>query len=106
MSEPYFIDRIKLKSSVPDDSYLKSIPAVKYLEKAKELVFNSNVTIFTGENGSGKSTLIEAIAVACGFMCCAPFPRKRKSPLRIVPVEGFKSALFRFAKIHRKYYTS
>lgn len=67
MSEPYFIDRIKLKSSVPDDSYLKSIPAVKYLEKTKELVFNSNVTIFTGENGSGKSTLIEAIAVACGF---------------------------------------
>ncbi len=67
MSEPYFIDRIKLKSSVPDDSYLKSIPAVKYLEKAKELVFNSNVTIFTGENGSGKSTLIEAIAVTCGF---------------------------------------
>lgn len=67
MSEPNFIDRIKLKKPVPKSSYLNDIPAVVHLKRSKELTISSNVTIFTGENGSGKSTLIEAIAVACGF---------------------------------------
>lgn len=62
-----FVEKIKLKGSLPGGSYLKKIPAVKHLERERELSFESRVTFFVGENGSGKSTLVEAIAVACGF---------------------------------------
>lgn len=67
MSSPVFIDRIKLKYPVPDNSYLRRIPAVRFLEQKKVLELHKNVTFFVGENGTGKSTLIEAVAVACGF---------------------------------------
>lgn len=62
-----FVEKIKLRGSLPVDSYLKKIPAVRHLEKAGELYFEKRVTLFVGENGSGKSTLMEAIAAACGF---------------------------------------
>lgn len=47
-----------------EESYLKYIPAVRYLP---EFFFQKPVTFFCGENGTGKSTLIEALAIACGF---------------------------------------
>lgn len=62
-----FIEKIKLKALLPEGSYLKSIPAIRWLERAGELAFEKKVTFFVGENGAGKSTLIEGIAVACGF---------------------------------------
>ena len=49
---------------IPEDSYLRDIPALCAL---KTLSFSRPVTFFTGENGSGKSTLLEAIAIASGF---------------------------------------
>ena len=51
-------------TQIPQDSYLRGIPAIAGLET---LDFRQAVTFFVGENGSGKSTLLEAIAVACGF---------------------------------------
>jgi predicted ATPase len=36
-------------------------------QKAKQIIFNSPVTLFVGENGTGESTLLEAIAIACGI---------------------------------------
>lgn len=50
--------------SLPDDTWLRSIPALRRLGK---LEFRRNITLFSGENGTGKSTLLEGIAVACGF---------------------------------------
>lgn len=46
------------------DSYVWSIPSFQNLGS---LVFDRNVTLFSGENGTGKSTLLEAVAVAFGF---------------------------------------
>lgn len=46
------------------DSYVRSIPSFQNLGS---LVFDRNVTLFSGENGTGKSTLLEAVAVAFGF---------------------------------------
>lgn len=61
-----YIESVKLTGEIPHN-YLKDLPAVKWLERQKELTFNSNVTFFAGENGAGKSTLTEAIAIAAGF---------------------------------------
>lgn len=61
-----YIESIKLTRAVPR-SYLKALPAVQWLERRKELCFQTAVTFFAGENGAGKSTLMEAIAVAAGF---------------------------------------
>lgn len=47
--------------------YPYNIPAVRYLDRVRELRFSKPVTFFVGENGTGKSTLLEAIAVALGF---------------------------------------
>ena len=49
---------------VPPDSYLRSIPALRTLDR---MDFRAGVTFFSGENGTGKSTLLEAVAVAYGF---------------------------------------
>lgn len=49
---------------IPEDSYLRDIPALQFGET---LDFSRQVTFFVGENGSGKSTLLEGIAVAYGF---------------------------------------
>lgn len=49
---------------LPEDSWLRRIPALRTLGK---LHFERNITFFAGENGTGKSTLLEGIAVACGF---------------------------------------
>ena len=50
--------------SVPQDSYVHNIPAIKSISEIK---FEKGVTFLVGENGSGKSTLLEAIAVAFGY---------------------------------------
>ena len=61
-----YLRSISLAEPLTDDSYLKEIPAIRYLEN-HELEFKGPITIFIGENGTGKSTLIEGIAVAMGF---------------------------------------
>ena len=50
--------------SVPQDSYVHNIPAIKSISEIK---FEKDITFLVGENGSGKSTLLEAIAVAFGY---------------------------------------
>ena len=50
--------------SVPEDSYVHKISALRGIEEVK---LNSPVTFLVGENGAGKSTLLEAIAVAFGY---------------------------------------
>lgn len=62
-----FISEIRLKKTIPEHSYLRNIPAVKYFQNGNIFKFNKDLTIFVGENGTGKSTLIEAIAVASKF---------------------------------------
>lgn len=65
MIENRFIRDLSIDwNRIPQDSYLKEIPALSGLER---LSFPQNITFFVGENGTGKSTLLEAIAVAYGF---------------------------------------
>ena len=60
-----FIQSISINwNKVDENSYLREIEIIKTLKK---IVFNSPITIFTGENGSGKSTMLEAIAISYGF---------------------------------------
>ncbi len=61
-----FITEISLKKDIPEGSYLKNLPVVRFLERSP-IAFRKSVTFFCGENGSGKSTLTEALAVAFGF---------------------------------------
>ncbi len=51
-------------NSLPKNSYVHNIPAIKSIS---ELTFDKPVTFFVGENGSGKSTLLEAIAIEFGY---------------------------------------
>ena len=46
-------------SRVPEDSYLRGIPAIAHLDA---LSLRRPVTFLAGENGTGKSTLLEAMA--------------------------------------------
>ena len=62
-----FLRAIELCEIPSEESYLNSLPVVKYLARMKTLSFNAPVTFLVGENGTGKSTLLEAIAVAMGF---------------------------------------
>lgn len=62
-----YIEQVRLREAVPQDSYLHNLPIVQYLLAGQSVDFDRDVTIFVGENGSGKSTLLEAIAVAFGF---------------------------------------
>lgn len=62
-----YINGFKFKNNLPKQSYLNSLPIIKFIKTNNEFFFNKKVTFFVGENGSGKSTLIEAIAIACGF---------------------------------------
>jgi predicted ATPase len=64
--ERYYIQGIKM-SAFEDDTYIASLPIVKYLNRIKTLGFDQDVTFLVGENGTGKSTLIEAIAVCAGY---------------------------------------
>ena len=61
-----YVRRMSLKEPLPRDSYLRGLPAVRYLAD-NGVDFHRQVTFFVGENGSGKSTLIEALAVSLGF---------------------------------------
>ena len=61
-----FITEVRVKSPLPEGSYLKKLPVVRFLER-QPLEFKKRVSIFAGENGSGKSTLLEGIAAAFGF---------------------------------------
>lgn len=61
-----YICEVSYDGMVDEDSYLRELPVVKYLER-KNIVFEKPVSFFVGENGSGKSTLLEAIAVSAGF---------------------------------------
>jgi predicted ATPase len=62
-----YIDKILLRKSIDQPSYITSLPVVRWLREWKELPLPKPVTIFVGENGTGKSTLLEAIAVCAGF---------------------------------------
>lgn len=61
-----YISEIVFDNKLGRDSYLYSLPVVKYLSE-NSIKLTRPVTFFVGENGTGKSTLIEAIAVAYGF---------------------------------------
>lgn len=61
------IEQVRLERALEEDSYLRELAAVRYLENTEGLDFDRDVTVFVGENGTGKSTLLEAIAVAYSF---------------------------------------
>ena len=61
-----YLNALRLDKDLPEGSYLKEIPAIRYLAESG-LSFSSPVTFLIGENGSGKSTILEAIAVAMGM---------------------------------------
>lgn len=62
-----YIQEVFLNEPLAPESYLNTLPAVRYLQEGNRLAFSKDVTFLVGENGTGKSTLLEAIAVACGF---------------------------------------
>ncbi|MDO5118740.1 MAG: AAA family ATPase [Coriobacteriales bacterium] len=64
MTQVPFIRRVSIDwDAVPDDSFVRSIGALRSLP----LDFAPGVTFMVGENATGKSTLLEAIAVAYGL---------------------------------------
>ncbi len=67
MNGAEYISEIIFDNSLDKESYLCSLPVIKYLAEHKRLKLSKNVTFFVGENGTGKSTLLEAIAAAHGF---------------------------------------
>lgn len=67
MTNAKFISEIIFDGEINPESYLNSLPVIKFLKKEKGLKFEKSITFFAGENGTGKSTLLEAIAAAYGF---------------------------------------
>lgn len=67
MNDHQYIREVILSRPLPEDSYLRGLPAVQHLMKNRSLPLTKAVTFFVGENGTGKSTLIEAVAAAYGF---------------------------------------
>ncbi len=65
--EKNYIKSVTFDGEISEDSYLKEIAAIQFLERAKEINFSNSITFFVGDNGTGKSTLLEAIAVASGL---------------------------------------
>lgn len=65
--ERMYVRSIGVRDTLPQGSYLRSLPVVKYLCENGSVKLEKDITIFVGENGTGKSTLLEAIAVAMGF---------------------------------------
>lgn len=65
--ERKYIDHVILSRELSPGSYLRTLPAVRWLREHRALPFPADVTFLMGENGTGKSTLLEAIAVAAGF---------------------------------------
>lgn len=66
MTGPY-LSAVKLRQELPEESWLRSLPALRDIMAGTPLEFDAAVTFLVGENGTGKSTLLEAVAVACGF---------------------------------------
>lgn len=62
-----YLASVRLRRQLPEGSYLRRLPPVRYLMAGNTLDFGAPVTFLIGENGTGKSTLLEGIAVACGF---------------------------------------
>ena len=62
-----YLTSVRLRRQLPEGSYLRRLPPVRYLTEGNTLDFDAPVTFLIGENGTGKSTLLEGIAVACGF---------------------------------------
>ena len=62
-----YLTSVRLRRQLPEGSYLRRLPPVRYLMAGNTLDFDAPVTFLIGENGTGKSTLLEGIAVACGF---------------------------------------
>ena len=63
----WYLCEIVFEDKLSADSYLQTLPVVRYLRAQGRLAFDADVTFLVGENGTGKSTLLEAIAVCCGF---------------------------------------
>ena len=51
--------------------------SLSIFHEAREIVFDSPVTLFVGENGTGKSTLLEAIATGAGIHIWRNSERRR-----------------------------
>ena len=62
-----YISDVFFDGGLSKNSYLNTLPMIRYLSEKRRLSFSSAVTFFVGENGTGKSTLLEAMAVAYGF---------------------------------------
>ncbi len=62
-----YLASVKLRRELPEDTYLRDLPPVRFLLEGGTLEFDRPVTFLVGENGAGKSTLLEAVAVASGF---------------------------------------
>lgn len=61
-----YVRQISLQKSLPPDSYLCHLPAIRHLQ-THPLCFDTPVTFLVGENGTGKSTLVESLAIAMQF---------------------------------------
>lgn len=81
-----FITSVRL-DHIKDESYIRTLPAVRHLEVLDGLRLHHPVTFFVGDNGAGKSTLVEAIAIAAGFPGTGG-PIREVLPTSAVPTES------------------
>lgn len=63
-----YIQEVFLREPLDPDSYLNTLPAVRYLLEGNRLSFPKDVTFLVGENGTGKSTLLEALRLPMASM--------------------------------------